>query len=152
LSKPSRKPYVKAPLNYGKVPINQFTKEGVFIKTHAGVKEAAKELKISSATIWSSITGKGTYKCIAGKNQYRWEYAGESTQQKNERRRKEVEAQKATRHKPIIKLDLEGNFIEAYYNMGEAARSVGGGNKLIAKTIAGQYKTYKGYRWEKREA
>jgi len=150
LPKPKKeKPFVS--LNRGRVQVNQLTKDGVFIKTHAGVKDAARELRISSATIWSSLTGKGTYKCKVGGKQFRWEYTSENTQQKNERRRKEMEAEEAAIPKPIIKLDLEGNFIEAYHNMKKAADSVGGVNVMIAATIKGEYKTYKGYRWEKRE-
>lgn len=51
------------------IPINQYTKEGIFIKTWSSTAEAARDLKLSQGNINSAI--KGTYKSTGG---FTWKY------------------------------------------------------------------------------
>lgn len=58
--------------------------------------------------------------------------------------------------KPVCKLDMEGNVLETFESVVEAARSVNGGAREVSKAIAGysikkgrrdRVLSYKGYKW-----
>jgi NUMOD4 motif len=51
------------------IPINQYSKEGVFIRRWSGATEAAQALKLSPGNVWSALNGK--YKTTGG---FIWKY------------------------------------------------------------------------------
>ena len=50
--------------------------------------------------------------------------------------------------KPVIQMDMEGNFIARYANAIEAAKAVNGNNSEIGKACKGKIKSTKGYKWK----
>ena len=49
--------------------------------------------------------------------------------------------------KPVIQLDLEGNFVAEYDCIITAAKAVGAYPSNLGKTLRGEYKTCMGYKW-----
>lgn len=62
--------------------------------------------------------------------------------------KKHSEDYKIKRGRPTLQFDLEGNFIEKYYSMTEAANITNSYGSLIQKVCKGDRKTHNGFIWK----
>lgn len=112
--------------------IDQYSKQGVLIKTWELISAIKKELNYGISHISSCAKGKRStvYNCY-------WCYAGE----------KPIFKTRWT-HRKVLQYDLEGNFIAKFENAAEAGRSIGKRNATIVKCCNKEFKTAYNYIWK----
>ena len=52
---------------------------------------------------------------------------------------------------PIVQTDLSGNIISEYVSIQQAARQTGFLSENIYRAVVGKFKSYKGYKWLRKE-
>jgi hypothetical protein len=119
--------------------IDQYSLDGVFIKTYDCITDAAHELGIESSSAVSTIGAVCMGKKLTAYG-FVWRYHGEL-----------FELYDCSTSNRIIKInqyDLDGNFICTYDNSKLAAASVGTTNKTaITDCCKKKRESYKGYKW-----
>lgn len=113
-------------------PIDQYDKQGNFIRTWESISSVKQELNWSVGDISACINKKrptayGFY----------WSYTGELPEFKTYRTRRKV-----------LQYDLDGNFIAEFENAAEAARSLGKDKSTINRCCNGKWKTAYKYIWK----
>lgn len=114
--------------------ILQFDLKGNFIARYRNPTFAAKKLNYSSGNIYAACNGKYE-KCYG----YIWMY--ESDYKNGKRPNIPISW-------VVYQYDLNGNFIQQYKNVPEAAKAVGVVNSSIRNVCNGTKKTCKGFKWK----
>ena len=119
------------PSKYRK-PIDQYSKQGVLIKTWESLSAVEKELNYNISHISDCAKGKRStaYNCY-------WSYSSQ----------KPIFKTRGTQRK-VRQFDLEGNFIAEFKNAAEAGRSIGKRNATIVKCCNKEFKTAYNYIWK----
>jgi len=130
-SKCSRKDYQEEKL--GK-PILQYSLEGKLLKEFKSISEAEREIKTRG--IWNALqnenrTAKG----------YKWKYKNDTPKGLNSSRTF------ISRKLEVIQKDLNGNFVNEYSSVREAARAVNGYPELITRVCRGERTKHKKFKW-----
>ena len=116
--------------------IEQYDKQGNFIKEWSSLAEASNELHISRGTLCSAL--KGDIKSCGG---FQWKYKGSD---------KKIDAYKGNcMARKVVQLDLENNIIAIYDSLHDAERKSGVWMTQIKKCCdkVPMYNTAKGYKW-----
>lgn len=116
--------------------IEQYDKQGKFIKEWSSLAEASNELHISRGTLCSAL--KGDIKSCGG---FQWKYKGSD---------KKIDVYKGNcMAKKVVQLDLENNIIAIYDSLHDAERISGVWMTQIKKCCdkVPMYNTAKGYKW-----
>ena len=58
---------------------------------------------------------------------------------------------KGTNGTPIQQIDTDGNIVAEYVSIQEAARQTGFFAENIGRAVRGEYKSYKGFKWTRKE-
>lgn len=120
-----------------KKKINQYDKDGVYLKTFASQTDAANDVGVDGATIRGVLSGEGI---IAGG--YMWRFYLGSTENISPARKKNV------RGKPVDQFSLSGEFINRYESAQEASAKTDCWHQTIAKCCLGKRKKTGGYIWK----
>lgn len=116
--------------------IEQYDKQGKFIKEWSSLAEASNELHISRGTLCSAL--KGDIKSCGG---FQWRYKGSD---------KIINVYKANcMARKVVQLDLENNIVAIYNSLHDAERISGVWMTQIKKCCdkVPMYNTAKGYKW-----
>lgn len=110
---------------------------GNFIKEYKSITLAAKDVGIFATSI-VSVCNKRRVKTAGG---FKWTYKGESLS--------EEDFKYKTTKKKVLQLDLNGNFINEFESVKEAAEKTGGSRSCISSVCCGDKgrSTHKGYKW-----
>lgn len=117
-------------------PIEQYDKQGNFIKEWSSLAEASNELHISRGTLCSAL--KGDIKSCGG---FQWKYKSSD---------KKIDVYKGnSMARKVVQLDLENNIIAIYDSLHDAERKSGVWMTQIKKCCdkVPMYNTAKGYKW-----
>ena len=112
--------------------IDQYSKDGHFIKTWESISAIEKELNYNNANIVMCVRKKRP----TAYNYY-WFYSGE----------KPVFKTYGTQRK-VRQFDLKGNLIAEFKNAAEAGKSIGKGRSLIVSCCNGKCKSAYNYIWK----
>ena len=116
--------------------VNQYSLDGQYIKTFNSASEAGRTLGVRPSGISACCLGK--YKTS---NNYIWSFA--------EINKKEITPQKNMKPRRIVaQYDLQGNLIQVFSTMKEAARITGIRYDIIRHFMDGKRKSGEGYIWK----
>ena len=111
--------------------VHQYSKDGnVFIKEFNSLKEASEQTGVSNSGISLVLTGRR--KSAGG---FFWRYG-------------DTRSAELCTHREIAQFTLEGELLETYKTMAEAARAVNRTHSAIRACVTGRTKTCAGYKWE----
>lgn len=126
----------KRVINATSKPIEQYDKQGRFIKEWSSLAEASEILKISRGTLCSAL--KGDIKSCGG---YQWKYKDSN---------KIINIYTGSSlSKKVVQLDLDNNVLAIYDSLHDAERKTGVWMTQIKKCCdkIPMYNTAKGYKW-----
>jgi len=109
-------------------PVYQFGLDGTFITRHSSVKNAAKSVNGSMGGISNVCSGKR-----ANSSKFYWSFENK------------FEKKALSNKRPVLQLDMEGNFIAEFESATEAARKIGGNNSTITGCCRGREHSEKGF-------
>lgn len=129
-------------------PINQYTKDGVFVQTYDTIALAASALGKLSTPIWKALNGK-----LASAHGYQWRYCDS---------KQDVRSNIADHSYRgyVQQFDMQGNLLAEFSNAMEAGKSIlhttgAKSYKSVAinirKVCYGQMKQYQNFIWKLRE-
>lgn len=126
--------------NYKLAPVDQYTKNGIFVQTFNSIAEANSYLKIDSVSSHISECCKGKLYSAYG---YVWRYCGEPFNKYKEKDKRLVGCKK---------YDLNDNLLDTYSSMQDACFSIGKESKTATPNIVncckGNKKTAYGFKWK----
>lgn len=132
-----------------KVPIRQFTVDGVFVREYTSIKEAAQAIGCKQSNISQCLTRRSH--TAAG---FVWRYAEDiidlQRKIKEERERQMLEAsKKRVVCRPVYQYSLDGKFIREFQSIKEASRFTGAAQSSISACCSGKkgYHKVVGYIW-----
>lgn len=112
--------------------VEQYTRDGLFVKEHRCARDAAKEVGVSDDAIMYCCN-TNSQKTLPGG--FQWKFKG---------------SDKMIRPYPVIvQLDIKGNKVATYNRIKDAEDATGISHVLIIKCIQGKAHTAKGYIWKK---
>lgn len=114
--------------------VNQYSKEGVLIKTWTYIKEAADTYKTTASNISKCCRRIKNHTTCAG---YIWRYIDDSKPVLD-----------GTIIKKLLQLDLNGNIIKEWNTASEAASELHISASGISNCCNGKIKVYKGFIWK----
>lgn len=124
--------------------VNCYTKDGIFIKTYPGLKDAARAVANNEITGYKNILYccKGNKKSAYG---YVWRYASERIAKVTD-----IEPLWQSLKVPVVQFDLDGNYIAIFESASAAARSISERAMPghITKNCRGENLTAYGYKWK----
>ncbi len=113
-------------------PVNQYDRNGKYIKSYSSATEASKELSLSSGAVSCCCTGK--YRTFKG---HMFRYCSEQ---------KDIEPE----HHLLLQYDTQGNFIKSYQDAGEAAKEFGCAKNSVS-LAARKPGLCMGFMWKRRQ-
>jgi plasmid maintenance system antidote protein VapI len=126
--------------------VSQYDMAGKFVATHESITAAAKALGITSSAI-SAVIRRNQGLLTAGG--FIWRLGrGKSTIPV----KRIHQAIRATKGAPVSQYDLDGNKINTYYNITQAAKAVSVDRKAISDAVNGHILVTAGSVWRKGEA
>lgn len=120
--------------------VYEYTLSGEFIKDWACQADAVREYKLIQNHIPQAC--KGILKTFAGR---RWSYEKFDRLEPIKKRRSDV------KYVDIYQIDLSGNIIKQWNNIGEIVKELSATYAGITNCINNKRPTYKGYKWIKKE-
>lgn len=117
-------------------PIEQYSLSGEYIKTYPSARQASLDLNISQSAISNCITGKSRW---AGG--YQWKKVG------SDKEIMPIQTSNIIFYSKVIKYDLDGNFLNIYDNLSDAAKQNNGHKSGISKACK-KNTTYLGFLWK----
>ena len=114
-------------------PVNQYTKEGIFIKTWNYIKEAANELGLEDSNIIKCCQRNPTHNYCGG---FIWRYADDDTP-----------ILQGIVKKKLYQYDMQNNLIHIWNSAFEAAKTLNIQNAQISMCVHNKIANYKGYIW-----
>lgn len=118
-----------------KKPIIQKTLDGDIVEIFSSVREAANKTKITYTNIGFAANGK---RLTAGG--YKWEFVDNKNQEPLVRKDKCVK---------VEQLSLDGNLINIFNSIVDAAKATGCSERGISAVINGRNKTSGGFKWRR---
>lgn len=118
-----------------KKKICQYSNEGLFIKEWESLREAARQLNISSTTISKSIKESENNKSAGG---FLWSY----------NRLKKLEGKVGQAKIKVQQLDLRNNLINEWDSISEAAEKTNTSKSSIIRCCKNKQKTANGFLWK----
>lgn len=116
--------------------VDQYTKEGVFIKRHFSISDAARETGIDASQI--SMCCRRITRCA---REFLFCYAGEFNP-------KPIPAKKVLpEDRKVIQLTMSGEFLAKFDTIADAAKCTNSNPTNIANTMSGLRKSCNGFRW-----
>jgi len=120
----------------------QFNKEGKFIKEYDFVKEASREIGVSSSSLRDCLRGRS--RTCAG---FQWRYKNETDFGGRVPDIEPVTYDPSPVIRAVVQFDLKGNFIREYSSISEAARNLNIKASQITNCTSGHIKTSRGFQW-----
>lgn len=130
-------------INYDNInrPVIQLDKQGKYINKYETIIKASRMTGISGSNISAVARHEGYHKTAGG---YIWVFESDYDSNKDY----SVGSQN-TFKKPVIQMDMEGNYIAEYASITEAHIKNGWHNgSYISECCKGTRKMYKGYKWK----
>ena len=118
-----------------KKPIIQKTLDGDIVEIFSSVREAANKTKITYTNIGFAANGK---RLTAGG--YKWEFVNSKSQEPLVKKSKCVK---------VEQLSLDGNLINIFNSIVDAAKATGCSERGISAVINGRNKTSGGFKWRR---
>lgn len=116
--------------------VDQYTKDGKFIKRHFSISDAARETGIDVSHI--SMCCRGLVRCARG---FLFCYAGEFNPKPIAQKKVLPEERK------VIQLTMSGEFIAKFDTVADAAKCTHSNPTNIGNTMSGLRKSCNGFRW-----
>jgi hypothetical protein len=128
------------------IGVLQFTREGKFVRKFLSIREAARDLKIKPELILDCLKGESH---IAAGSQ--WRYLADPNFDEGIFDISPVSYSRKQFKKPIYQYDIEGNFIQEFASVNDAARTLGISPSAISFAAKKATRTAAGYRWKPKE-
>ena len=135
---------LKNPISGDKNPfsrrIAQYTLDGDFVAEYESAGLAKKATSVGLTSI--QRCARGERKSAGG---FIWKYTAKAKIVAKGR------IVKGTNGTPIQQTDTDGNIVAEYVSIQEAARQTGFFAENIGRAVRGEYKSYKGFKWTRKE-
>lgn len=105
--------------------------DGILVNTYDSLQRAANAVSASKTGVGNACIGQN--KSCKG---YYWSYSSTFPMNLKDQRRK-----------PVMQMDLQGNFIAQYNSVSEAARQTGVSKTCISRVCRGERSDSGGYKW-----
>lgn len=127
------------------VKIDKF---GNYIETFPSITEAAKSVDGGKNASSISLCCKNKLQFSCG---FKWMYLADYEKLISENKKVHIKKIKNAKSRPIVKLDIDSNYVSKYDSISEATREIGGIYKSVLNSISacctGKQRTAKGYKW-----
>ena len=133
-------------LDFSYLPVDQYDYDGNFVASFTMAKDAA--ISIKGDTDWKTLAGSIAESVNHPEKRpsaggFIWKKRGEKPSPKD------FEGLKSKERLIISQYDLEGNLINTYSSLAEAAKAVNGKWQSIQRVCDGKRKTTYGYKWSR---
>jgi len=126
--------------------VYQFSLAGTFIRSFPSITEAALETGEHHQYIYKSLYGD--YKKDKYPYQYQWRYAHDPLFKKGIAALPPVNKKVNYYHQPVVKFTIDGDYVEQYSSIEEAAVRTGISSFMIVQCIRGVHRWVGNYRWQ----
>lgn len=134
------------PKNRQNRTVLQFDLDGSYIKEYPSPRGAALELNISYSSLMICLSKKG--KSTGG---FQWKYKDDPLFENGIKKIDPISRKINKNSHPVLKFDLNGNFLNEYTSIHKAARKAGVTASQIIKCVKGELKTLGGFMWRTKE-